>query len=138
MAIRTENKVIGDSTYRARQLPAGEGRRAFARLVRFLGPALAGLTSGEKDKGANLGATLAGLASALTPEDVDYFCDTFGAVNDVKNGDDWPRVSAVFDIHFAGKYGEMMKWIAWNIELNFGSFFADLGLRLSAPQGQSE
>jgi hypothetical protein len=131
MAIRTEDRTIGEFTYHASQVPALEGRRAFARLARLLGPALAAMATGQ---GADVGGALGRLVENLKDEDMDYFCDLFGKHCTV----DYPKgrvsVGEIFPIHFAGNYGAMMKWVLFNLELNFGSFFDEMGLRLRAPQ----
>ncbi len=43
-------------------------------------------------------------------------------VTEIKNGDKWPQLETVFTVHFRGKIGEMYKWMAFALKVQFGNF----------------
>lgn len=83
------------------QLGALEGRRACARLLKLVGPAIE-RGAKVKDEGAEvaLASALAGLADSMKEEDMEFFCDLM-AKQTLVGGQ---MLTAVFDNHFAGKY----------------------------------
>jgi hypothetical protein len=60
-------------------------------------------------------------------------CNIFADSTDVVIHDDKgkrePQLSKIFDLHFAGKYDEMLAWLIFCVEVNFGSFFDGLKTR---------
>lgn len=67
----------------------------------------------------------------LTEADFDYFCDLFAKTTQVHGPDmkegAWPYLSDIFAVHFAGRYLEMMRWLAFALGVNFSSFFGGIG-----------
>lgn len=123
---KTETRTIGAHQYKVHQLGANEGRRVLGRLLKIVGPLLGAADSGSAKGKVNEMAALKAVMGAvenLKDEDVDYFCDTFGKNSEAKVGNGWPTVSEIFDAHFAGEYAEMLGWLKFCIEVNFGSFF---------------
>jgi len=56
----------------------------------------------------------------------------------------WPNLKDIFDAHFAGEYEELIGWLKFAIEVNFGSFFQKAGAKMQAsalpievPQGNA-
>ena len=99
----TQTKVIGGVPYTVRQLGAITGRKVLAR-----GPNMRNLDD----------ATM------------DFICDAFAqsttiplAIEASKASSVAIKLSDVFDDHFAGKYADMMTWLAFCMELNFGDVF---------------
>jgi hypothetical protein len=121
--LETRSKSIDGFEYRVTQLGAKQGRVVFTRLAKVLGQAMA-----DKDN------PIAALASSLDPGDVDYLCDTFAPVTTVNIQGKEPRLSDIFDMHFAGKYGPLLKWLGFCMEVNFGSFLDEMGINIA---GQS-
>ena len=111
--------VIDGTTYKIQKLGAKVGKRVLARMIRLVGPAIEAENTLEK------------LCSALTDEQLDFFCDTFAAATRL-SPEDKPevelRLTDVFDDHFAGRYGAMMKWLKASVETNYANFFDELGL----------
>lgn len=129
--IKTSEHRIGNHTYRITQLPVSKGRPLLVRLTRVLGPVVAELLrDGEKLSEAGAGAVAGAireLATRLTDEDLSYVCDALAEHTEVSMGDGkWVRLSGVFELHFAGAYDEMLKWIGAGIEANYRSFFSGL------------
>jgi hypothetical protein len=59
---------------------------------------------------------------ALGDEDVDYVCDTFAKHTSVDMADKSPQLSAIFELHFRGKYNALVEWLAFCMEVNFSNF----------------
>lgn len=124
-----ESSVIDGFTYKVTQLGAKEGRRVFARLVSTLGGAVGALAkevTGEGN-GADAAQGVASFADRITPETLDFFCDVFAPYTLVCNGPSELPMSKEFDDHFAGRYAQMVQWLVFCIEVNFGSFLKGLG-----------
>lgn len=126
--IETHDRVISGQVYKITQHGAKEGRKVLARLVQILGKPVAALADGE---GLNalvnaVGAFVAG----LTPAEVDYFCDTFAPKTVVQMDGAPVNLHGVFDLHFAGQYGDMLDWLVACIEVNYASFFVALRARV--------
>lgn len=120
--------VHGDGTpvsYKLLQCGAVQGRKACARLMKLLGPALE-RGAQKKDAGVEvaLTAALAGLTDQISEADMDYFCELM-AQHTMVNGQ---LLTTSFDEHFAGKPFEMMKWLVAALHHNFGSFLAAAGI----------
>ena len=137
--ITPKTRLIGKNTYTVTPLSAIPGRRVFVRLAKVLGPAVA---KGASVKGDDSQATIeafAGLMGALSEDDIDFFCDTFAASTTVRLNGKEPDLAGIFDLHFAGNYLEMFRWLAFCVEVNFGDFFAGLRRKVetAAPQDQA-
>lgn len=104
---KSETRTIGENTYIVAQLGALKGRTVFAKLLKVAGPLMAG---------GDLSAV-----SHIPDEALGEFCDAFASCTQVKIGDKQPNLSDIFDVHFAGCYDEMLAWLGFCIELNFGS-----------------
>jgi microcystin degradation protein MlrC len=115
----SKNHNIDGYTYAVQQLGAKKGRLVLARVIRIVSGA-----AESDDPVAKLGAS-------LSDAEVDYLCDTFAATTQVsKEGDPnkaWV-LADVFDDHFAGRYGAMVKWLWAALETNYSSFLSDVGL----------
>ena len=123
MAISVQDRVIGGCTYRVRALGGLTGRSVGLRLFRLAGSAF---SAGTKD----LGAVFAKLAMSLGDDDLTYFCDVFATHTQIIKAGvkaaptlDMP---GIFDLHFAGNYLDMVNWLRFCVEVNFGSVFSGL------------
>lgn len=118
MALQQKKKTIGVHTYTHTQLLAGQGRKVLTRLLKLL--------AGSTTSGGSV--NLAGIASMLNDDDLDFLCDVFAEQTIVSGG---PYKSAqplkqVFQTHFSGNYGEMINWLKFCVEANFSTFFTEL------------
>jgi len=132
MAIEAREKRIGEHTYRVTQFGAKQGRGLLVRLLKLAGPSLgATLSSLAQGKHTEVEAALAAglsqglyeLAERLNEAEVGSVLDDFAKQTVVVIGDREPRLSDVFDAHFAGKYDEMLLWARFCLEVNYASFF---------------
>lgn len=137
--LEAKEKEINGTRYRVSQLPFREGRALLQRLFRIFAPVLgqslkgldskdaANLSLGEIKLSA-LGDGLSILAETLTGSDFDSTCDLLAAHTQVNlNGTSWVSLKDVMDIHFAGKYLHMMKWLTFALEVNFSDFLEGSG-----------
>lgn len=117
---KVETRTIGNAIFKIQQLGAKEGRLVLARILRAVGPAI-----------EDADHILSKLAASLADAEVTYLCDTFAKTTMVAMSDTPDRevpLTGVFDDIFAGNYGDMLKWLWECLQVNFGSFLADLGL----------
>lgn len=151
--LKTEQRTVGSTAFKVTQLGASAGMQLMVRLTKVLGPVLGELAKGGDSNGAtNLmdvrGDALAGalqqLATHLTYEDLEYVCETLGAMTEIEmEGGKWVRLNrAMREIHFAGNYGELFRWLAFALEVNYSSFFGESGVgaalaKATAPPSSS-
>ncbi len=137
---KTETRDIGGLRYQVMQLGAIRGRAVMLRLTKVIGPAIAALMA-AKPKGEGKGildvdvAALGGIFEKLelTEADLEFFCQAFGEVSFVTLPDGkHPRVVDCFDDHFAGRYGDMLSWLAFSAEVNFGDFLSKASAAIPA------
>jgi len=134
MALETKEKLIGKNTYKVTQLGAVTGRKVFAKLMGLVGPAMA-VAAGE----GGVEKALASLFSGLDDANMDYFCDQFAPNTMVSTGGKLFKLSDIFDLHFAGNYGELASWLLFSLEVNFGDFLDVLKSRVvNAPEPAKE
>lgn len=129
MAVKTEDRVIGEHTYRVTQLTALKARALFARLVRFVGPAAATVVgAGRKVSLGELGSILGDLSERVTDDELGWFCDRLGECSYIvgDGGRTQQLERAIIDIHFAGALLDMFKWMAFALEVNFADFLSEL------------
>lgn len=123
--LETKTKEIGACSYSVQQLGALKGHQVLMRLLKCIGPALEGL-EGKKLSEEVLAGMLAKVVSELDEGAVDYFCDAFAGSTTVLMPDGKaPFLNHVFDVHFAGKYLDLAKWLVFCMEVNFGDFFGE-------------
>jgi tail assembly chaperone len=116
-----QNHTVDNQTYRIQQLGAKQGRLVLGRLLRLAGPA------------AEADDPITKLLGALSDSEIDFLCDTFAKTTRVAgtnaNGQEVElELSGIFDDHFAGRYGAMIKWLWACLQCNFGSFIEGLGI----------
>ena len=124
--LETKQHPIDGFVYVITQLGAKKGRTVLAHVMRVV----AGAAEAE--------APVARIAAGLTDAEVDYLCDTFAAVTMVAKAetpDAQVKLSDVFDMHFANRYGPMLKWLWAALETNYSSFLSDMGLNAEALAG---
>lgn len=134
--IRTEERRLGTTNYKVTQLGASAGMQLLVRLTKVLGPSVGELTKtgGAANildaRGDAVAGAIAELAKNLTYEDLAHTCDVLGEFTEVGlEGGKWIRLNRDNrELHFAGNYGELMRWLVFALEVNFGSFFGASGL----------
>lgn len=129
MAVKTEERRIGDHTYRVTQLTALKARALFARLVRFVGPAAAtAIGAGMKINMSQLGSLLSELTERVSDDELGWFAARLGECSYLvgDNGKALQLEPSVVDMHFAGSLLDMFKWMAFALEVNFADFLSEL------------
>ena len=119
MALETRKTTINDTTYHVTQLQAPVGCKVLVRLAKALGPALAAGSSGD------VADAIRQFTSNLDEATLDYVIDVFKKNTEIElsNGNS-VGLDSQFALHFAGKYGEMLKWLQFCIEYNFSDFLS--------------
>lgn len=110
---KAETRVIGEYKYSVMQMGALEGRQLLLKITK----ALAGAAAGD-------------IFASLKEEDFEMALNKFAKLSTVSGGEygeKQPQLDSVFDMHFAGKYGDMLEWAKFAFEVNFGSFLGALG-----------
>jgi hypothetical protein len=116
--IVAKTKSIGAHDYTVEPHGAIKGRAILLRLAKVVGPALSGVT---KD---NWGDKLSQLFGNLSEDDLTFFCNEFAAKTMVSTPDGGQLLlSKVFDVHFQDAYLELLQWLGFCVEVNFGGFF---------------
>lgn len=110
-----------------------EGRKAFVRLSKAVGPALAQASSGGdmadlSGSDVDVAAALSALVSEVSDGDLEWFADILGKTTRFsRGGDKWPYlVEANREALFAGEILLFFKWLAFALEVNFSDFLSFL------------
>jgi len=139
---RAEIRQIDGFEYEVKPLPTGIGTKLLLKFIKLAGPVLGEALSGVGDLNA---ASAAGgafrlLADTVKEDDLEYFRTTLGSKTRIlepgsvdKNGEPlWIALTpAKQDTHFAGNYIVLFDWLRFAMEVNYGSFFAELMRRMS-------
>jgi hypothetical protein len=100
-------------------------------LGKPIGNAIGG---GESIDNAVVGKIISGLSESIEADDIDFLCDEFSKTSDVQGGEEtaWRQFAqpvplsaengALLDMHFAGQYGELLQWLMFCVEVNYGDF----------------
>lgn len=129
---KAQERTIGDHDYRVLPVGIDEGIPALVRLIKIASPLFGALTQ------ADLPRLFEVLPTVLDDKDVLYFAELFGKVSFYANDGKWvPLISRPHNhrsLHFAGDYLQFLRWIIFNIEVNFGGFFGGVteGLNVNA------
>lgn len=110
-------REIDGDVYKVSALPARRSRRLLIQLISKFGPALEPAFKDNADARDVIGS----VCTQLDPDTFDLVCDTFAAVtvvNDQVLLDQGPR----FDLHFAQRFGTMLKWLKFCLETEYASF----------------
>jgi hypothetical protein len=138
--IEEKTKVINENTYVVQQFAARRGLKLKTRLIKLIAPtAFALMGSVGKDKQGNIS-----LDSEANPDMVAKAVS--GLVNNLESDSVVELIFALlettrrngvevtgqngshFDMIYAANYGELSQALMFVIEVNFGSFFRDLGI----------
>ena len=136
--IETVAKEIDGQTYHLHQLGAKDGRHMLVRLTKVLGPSLGRLAEislpekgerlppgGRKSLGEAVAGALFELSATITEADLDWICQTFGGRTevDLEGGKRILLDLEAQELHFAGRFGTMIRWLGACLEVNFRDFF---------------
>lgn len=124
--LRSETKEIEGSVYHVRVLGATEGRKMLVRLMRVLGPALGEFLvnrKGETLSDSDVLPAIAILGQRLTEEDLEYVVAKFAEATEIEKEGRRVILSKIQELHFAGNYVAMFKWIWFCLQTNFSAAF---------------
>lgn len=108
-------------------LSASAGTKLLVKLGRMLGPAFAQVATGEGGMDREIdGALFMGAVSALfasaDPDEVDAVLKELASVTLA----DGKALRPIYDIHFSGKIGRLMKWAGFALRVQYEDFSAAL------------
>jgi len=130
--LKSDTREIGGKRYCVTQLAAEPGQRLFFQLAKLIGPSVAALLrewQGKEVTPDTVAAALSEFVQTLTYAQFRDFVDTFMGSTDVLGEDDKRvKLLSMKALAFAGDYGSLMKWVAFCLEVNYASFFGDMGL----------
>ncbi|NIQ97428.1 MAG: hypothetical protein GWN87_27080 [Desulfuromonadales bacterium] len=133
---------IGGYRYRVTMLPAKLGFRMTVMLTKTLVPMLGGISVKKGQKVADLmnedvssfldfGRLAERLSKNIDEENVQTLVnalaestDIFGKGDRGEFGDAGAPLSEHFDDHFAGRYRNLLRWLAFAMKVNFGDFLS--------------
>jgi len=128
--IRSEVEEIEGSTYTVTTLGAYAGLQLGIEIAQVVAPAFAAgeavSVSGlfEQDNDA-LVQSVAKIVSAADAAQVRKIIGELAKVTQVTTSEGAVAIlNDIFDLHFAGEGGAMMRWLAFALRVNFSSFFA--------------
>ena len=121
-----KTKQIEGDTFTVTQLSTDEGIPCLVRLTKLLGKGF---------EGGSVQSAVANIAAQLSVEDVQFFTRTFSKWTVVSTGDGKTLSLSNkdhFELAFAGRYENLVQWLAFCIEVNFSSFFGKMVGMLTA------
>ena len=122
MAVESHNVQIGEVTYTVNTFTATKGLVYLKKLMKVIGPALAEVASGgdggDSANTDNLGRAAEMLFNNIDSEDMDKMIVEWVSKYTFKNGQ-----PVIFDMEFAGNYGDLFSLVKEIIMLNYGSVF---------------
>lgn len=115
---------VGGFEYHAMMLGAAQGREVLLKLLNIVGEPLAVLAAADDLDAESAARAMVAALKVLDASTLAFLCKTFGDRCTYRNGEAWPQLTeAVFDIHFAGRYGAMVQWLWECIAFNFTADF---------------
>ena len=145
MAIKEETREINGANYTVQQFAARRGLALKTKLIKLIAPSAFALIGGAKAQGGNL--IDADIGADVLSKSIKTMLDNLGDSADVERLvfeilSNTRRNNAqidglLFDDVYAGNYGELFKAVFFVIEVNYGSFFRDMGIgNLQLPDSQ--
>lgn len=120
---------IDGHDYQLTQLGAIQGRRIWLKLLHVLAAPLKELAQQETFNQSAGVMALAALVQSLDDATTEELYAVFGQTCRVRNGEKWPLLDETqFDLHFAGRYISMSKWLGECLRFNFAGFLGDTSL----------
>lgn len=135
--LKSETREIGGRKLEVTQLGTGQGLKLFFKLGKLVGPSIATLIRQWQGKAISkqvVADAMLELVEKLEWSDFQELVNvcaksTSQVVTNERGETLRIELSKTIDtIAFAGDYLSLMKWLAFCLELNFASFFVDLGL----------
>lgn len=144
--IEPNDTTIGETQYRVTTLGAKAGQKMLHRLFRIIGPSLADLVRGSQTDGKtgapnlsldNIANGVKTFATLLTESDWDAIVESCVGSTQVcldPSNDAWVPLKKDFELRFAGKHDELIRLVAFYLQVNFAGFF-DASMLTALPTG---
>ncbi len=136
-----QSKVIDGVTYEVQMLPGTKSWKMLLRLGKMIGPALGKVIDGSEGSLQNLmnadlsevfiGEALTALTERMDEAEVEIIIQQLAECTIVDN----KPLKGIFELHFQGNPGALLKWLAFAVQANFAPFSNALA---SVQQGQQE
>jgi len=123
----SQTKSIDGCGYTVYMLPPKVARKILVRIFQVLGPSLGEAFSRDEEKlSAAIGPIIREFTDRLSDDDLEWMMTALADVTmiDPGGGKTIP-LKGVFDGHFQGKIGSMLRWFAFALEVQFSDFFGD-------------
>lgn len=138
MRLENQTKTIGGEEYEASQLLVPQGLALLEWLMKKVGPGLQVMYGDEASEDVVSGGIFKGVGKILeqlSGTDLMYLYDRLAdtcTVGGVGMNKQQIRVA-----HFQGRYGEFVQWLMWMLDVNFKSFFSEMGALSENAKGQA-
>ena len=146
--MRKEKEIAIDGTkFKVVQLGFEDGIDLITMLYKSIGPSIGAMLSGlDKKSGEDLGSAnismdaisnaLGELAKRLSAADLKHVVYTLAKTTRIeREPGKWPTLEPEVDL--AGDYGLMFKWLAFSLEVNYGSFLGGASLAKAVGLAQT-
>ena len=121
-----QTRTIAGVKYGVYMLPPRLARKMLVRIFQVIAP-----SAGEafKREGQEIldafGPVLATLADRLNDDDLEWMMGELAKVSTVEvEPGKAPQLDKIFDIHFRGRIGQMFKWFAFAVEVQYADFWS--------------
>lgn len=124
-----QKKTIDSVKYEVSMLPPRLARKILVRIFQVLAPSAGEAFSRESEQLTQaIGPILSTLSDKLSDDDLDWMMSELAKVTtvEVAPGQE-PYLNTIFDVHFRGKVGQMFKWFAFAMEVQYADFFGGSG-----------
>lgn len=133
MARERHSTIIDGDLYEMTLFGATQGYRLFHKLFQMFGPSFGRLMDALGDKqdiqDVNLSseaavAALESLTTTVKQADLDLIVDALKKCTHVgvDGTEKTVPLGGVFELHFSGRVWSMFKWLAWGLQVQYGSF----------------
>jgi len=119
-----EDRTIGSTIFRIKQLPFGKARPAFLKISQIVMPALATLQV-QPGQSIPIEAALRSALGSVSDADLQWLSETFAFESQysIDGGTKWPMLAPNMEAVFGGNMLLFFKWILACAEVNFADFF---------------
>jgi hypothetical protein len=143
MPKKVEERTIDGIQYRVTQLGGYRATMLAFRVSRALAGVAAAVDKAQGASAESLLQLASTAAREMTPEDLAYVAHELadvtevGVVDPIHGKSRYAALAPLYDDHFAGAPPGWLKWLAFALEVNLGSFFGGLVGLFRSPQAAS-
>lgn len=130
--IKAKEKTIGAYKYRVTPMGVGKGKALLVRLIRLMGPSIAEAVRAVAADGGSvskmsigvLAPSIGDVCERLNDDDLAFAVGTLAEETELSEGGGFAKLAPLVEYHFRGAYDELFQWLAFALEVNYGSFLA--------------